>query len=177
MKTARLSTFALMLAVAASLQAESFRYGVQGLVNVPMGDLGDFVDSKPGPGIGIHATFDFWDGHMLRPRLDYNAWPEATLTSVQQTATCLSLGGDYLYFFAGKPERLYVTVGASAIQWSLEQKSSVAAGTRNTTKLGVAAGVGYQWNATLGTELRWVHSSINSSFQADTLQAGVTVRF
>ena len=177
MKTIRLTTLALLLATAASLQAESFRYGVQGLVNIPTNDLSNFVDSKPGPGIGLHCTFDMWDGHMLRPRLDYSAWPEVTLTNIKQNASSLSLGGDYLFFFAGKPERLYVTVGASAIRWSLEQQDTLSDTSRNTTKLGISAGVGYQWNATIGTELRWVHSSVSKSFQADSLQGGVTFRF
>lgn len=177
MKTSSLTTLAI-LAAALSLQAETPRYGVQGLVNIPLGDLKEYVDSKPGPGFGIHGTFDLGDGHMLRPRLDYSLFPEASFATIKQTATSLSLGGDYLYFIAGKPEGLYLTAGLAAVRWSLQRKDAgISDTTNNTTKFGVAAGVGYQWNATVGTEARWLHSSLSSGFKADALQAGVTVRF
>ena len=173
-----LSTLAILAAAALSLHAEAPRYGVQGLVNIPLGDLKEYVDSKPGPGFGVHGTFDLGDGHMLRPRLDYSLFPEASFATIKQTATSLSLGGDYLYFIAGKPEGLYLTAGIAAVRWSLQQKApGLPDATHNTTKFGVAAGVGYQWNATVGTEARWLHSSLSSGFKADALQAGVTIRF
>ncbi len=176
MKISSLTTLTA-LAAALSLQAEAPRYGVQGLVNVPLGELKTYVDSKPGPGIGIHGTFDFGDGHMLRPRLDFSVFPEASFTTIKQTATSLSLGGDYLYFIAGKPEGLYFTGGLSAVRWSFETKVGSLKSTSSTTKFGIAAGVGYQWNATVGTEARYLHSRVSSDFQGDALQAGVTVRF
>lgn len=177
MKTSPLTTLALLTAAALSLQAEAPRYGVQGLVNIPLGDLKTYVDSKPGPGFGVHGTFDLGDGHMLRPRLEYGVFPEASFASLKQTATSLSLGGDYLYFITGRPEGLYLTGGLSAMRWSFETTVGTLKATSNTTKLGLAAGVGYQWNATVGTEARYVHSRIASDFQADMLQGGVTIRF
>lgn len=178
MKTSSLTTLAVLAAAALSLQAEAPRYGVQGLVSIPLGDLKEYVDSKPGPGFGVHGTFDLGDGHMLRPRLDYSLFPEASFAAIKQTATTLSLGGDYLYFIAGKPEGLYLTAGVAAVRWSLkEQAPGLPDTTNNTTKFGVAAGAGYQWNATVGTEARWLHSSLGSGFKADAVQVGVTIRF
>ena len=177
MKTSSFSALALLATAALSLQAEAPRYGVQGLVNIPLGDLRDYVDNKPGPGIGVHGTFDLGDGHMLRPRLDYSAFPEASFDTIKQTATTISLGGDYLYFIAGKPEGLYLTAGLAVVHWSFEHKDPLIKLTNSTTKFGLAAGVGYQWNATVGTEARWLHSQAASDFRADALQAGVTIRF
>jgi len=177
MKLATPLILILLVATSAALQAEAPRYGVQGLVNIPLGDLKDFVDSKPGPGVGIHGTFDLSDGHMLRPRVDFSVFPEASFATVKQTATSLSLGGDYLYFIAGKPEGLYLTAGLAVVRWSFETKVGTAKTTSDTTKFGLAAGVGYQWNATVGTEGRFVHSSVAPGFKADALQAGVTIRF
>lgn len=177
MKTKSATILALLAVASFGLQAESPRYGVQGLVNIPLGDLKDYVDSKPGPGVGIHGTFDLGDGHMLRPRLDFSVFPEAAFATLKQTATNVSLGGDYLFFLAGKPEGLYFTVGLAAVRWSFETKVGTAKTTSTTTKVGLAAGAGYQWNATLGTEARFVHSRIASGFRADALQVGVTVRF
>ncbi len=177
MKPSVLLPLAILATAALALKAESPRYGVQGLVNVPLGDLKDYTDSKPGPGVGIHGTFDLGDGHMVRPRLDYIVYPEASFASVKQNASNLSLGGDYLYFIAGKPEGLYLTAGLSVIRWSFETKDAVTRVSSNTTKVGLAFGAGYQWNATLGTEARWLHSQVASGFTADALQAGVTIRF
>ena len=177
MKTSSLSILTILAATALSLQAETPRYGVQGLVNIPLGDLKTYVDSKPGPGIGVHGTFDLGDGHMLRPRLDFSVFPEASFATIKQTATSLSLGGDYLYFLAGKPEGLYLTGGLSAVRWSFETKVGSFKSTSSTTKFGLAGGVGYQWNATVGTEARFVHSRIATDFQANALQVGVTIRF
>jgi len=177
MKPSSLCTLAALATASLFLRAEAPRYGVQGLVNIPLGDLKTYVDSKPGPGFGVHGTFDLSDGHMLRPRLDYSVYPEASFASVKQTASFLSLGGDYLYFIAGKPEGLYLTAGASAVRWSFEHKDALSKVSSNTTKFGVAAGIGYQWNATVGTEARWMHSAVASEFKADALQAAVTIRF
>jgi len=177
MKISSPLTLAILAAATLALKAEAPRYGVQGLVNVPLGDLKDFVDSKPGPGVGVHGTFDLGDGHMLRPRLDYTIYPEASFATVKQSATSLSLGGDYLYFLAGKPEGFYFTAGIAAVRWSFETKDTFSKVTADTTKLGLAAGVGYQWNATVGTEARFLHSRIAHGFQADALQVGVTIRF
>lgn len=177
MKTPSLSTLALLAATALSLRAEAPRYGVQGLVNIPLGDLKTYVDSKPGPGIGVHGTFDLGNGHMVRPRLDYSVYPEASFASTKQTASYLSLGGDYLYFIAQKPEGLYLTGGVAIVRWSFEHKDPISKVSSDTTKAGLAFGVGYQWNATVGTEARWVHSQVASGFTADALQAGITIRF
>jgi hypothetical protein len=140
-------------------------------------DLKTYVDSKPGPGIGVHVAFDLGDGHMWRPRLDYVAFPEASFASLHQTAKSFSAGADYLYFLSGKPEGFYLTVGASGTHWSFGTKVGSAESTSSTTKPGVAAGAGYQWSALVGTEARVVHSRIASGFQATMLQLGVTVHF
>ncbi len=177
-----LSRFALATlaaaALAAPLKAEEPRFGVQGMVNAPLGDLKDFVDSKPGLGVGVHGTFDLGAGNMIRPRLDFNYFPEATLSGIKNNATNFGLGADYLFFIAGKPEGFYLTGGLSAVRWSF---SSEAPGygkiSTDTTKLGIAVGAGYQWNPTVGTEVRYTYSKIDSGFTADALQAGVTIRF
>ncbi|MFN7958195.1 MAG: outer membrane beta-barrel protein [Holophagaceae bacterium] len=177
MKPSSLRILAALAMAVTSLRAEAPRYGVQGLVNVPLGDLKTYVDSKPGPGIGVHGTFDLGDGHMVRPRLDYSVYPEATFATVKRTASYLSLGGDYLYFIARKPEGLYLTGGLAVIRWSFEDKDLSTKVSSHTTKAGLAFGVGYQWNATVGTEARWMHSQVASGFTADAIQAGITIRF
>ena len=177
MKISSLSTLAILVATALSLQAEPPRYGVQGLVNIPQDDLKTYLDNNLGIGIGVHGTFDLGNGHMLRPRLDYSLYQQASMASVKQSASYLSLGGDYLYFIAGQPEGYYVTAGLSAMRWSLQHQDPGTDLTNATTKFGEAAGIGYQWDYNIGTEVRWGHSSVSNNFRADSLQAAVTFRF
>jgi hypothetical protein len=177
MKISFLSTLAILTTASLSLHAEPPRYGVQGLVNIPLGDLKTFVDRNPGVGIGVQGTFDLGDGQMLRPRLDYCFYQQATLANVKQNASSLSLGGDYLYFIAGKPEGLYLTAGLAAVRWSFQYQDPSTKLTNDTTKFGVSAGIGYQWDYNIGTEARWLHSKVSNGFKADSLQAGVTFRF
>jgi len=177
MKISSLSTLAILAVTALSLKAESPRYGVQGLVNIPLGDLKTYLDNNLGIGIGVHGTFDLGNGHMLRPRLDYILYQQASMATVKQNASYLSLGGDYLYFITGKPEGYYLTAGLSAMRWSFQHQDPTTNLTNDTTKLGVAAGLGYLWDYNIGTEARWLHSSVSNHFRADSLQAAVTFRF
>ncbi len=177
MKISSLSTLALMTAAALSLQAEPPRYGLQGLVNIPLGDLRTYLDNNLGIGLGVQGTFDLGNGHMLRPRLDYSLYQQASASSVTPSASYFSLGGDYLYFIAGQPEGYYLTVGLAAMRWSFEHQNPGTNLANDTTKFGVAAGIGYQWDYNIGIEARWLHSSVSDQFNADSLQAAVTFRF
>ena len=177
MKFAHVLPLALLATLGQGLLAEETRYGLQAHADLPLGDLKTFVDSHRGLGFGIHETIDLLDGNMLRPRLDYTRFPEATLPAGRQSASSLSLGADYLYFFEGKPEHFYLTLGLAATRWSLGTKSASLDSTHETTRLSTAFGFGYQWSAALGTELRLTNSKVSSTFKGNTMQAGVTLRF
>jgi len=176
-----LSRFALAAlaaaALAAPLKAEEPRIGVEGLVNAPLGDLKDFVDSKPGFSVGVLGTFDLGAGNMLRPRLDYTSYPNANLANLRNEASNVALGCDYLYFFAQRPEAFYLLGGLSAVRWSFSTDAGFGKVSTDTTKVGLTLGGGYQWNRTVGTELRYTTSRIDSGFTANALQGGVTIRF
>jgi hypothetical protein len=183
-RTSRLVA-ALAFALAASLaRAEDPRFGVQVHGNIPIGDLKDAVDSKLGVGGGAHVTFDLGDGHLIRPRLDYIFFPEATFNSgsasVKNKVNDLSAGADYLYFLSGKPEGLYFTGGLSFNHWKVETTAAGVSLSDTSNKLGLAAGVGFHFNASFGAEVRFTTSKYGSGskdFTANTLQACVTLRF
>jgi hypothetical protein len=172
---------ATLLATGAGLMAQDARFGVQVQVSIPQGDLKDLVDSKLGLGAGVHGTFAF-DQHAIRPRLDYVFYPEAEVTSTSVSAknkvSSLSLGADYLYFVDAKDNGIYFTGGLSAIRWNtditLKGMNTVSA---DTTKLGVAVGLGYQWNKSVGTEIRYITSSLSSNVSANSINLGATFRF
>jgi hypothetical protein len=165
---------ATLLAAGSGLMAQDARFGLQAQIAVPQGDLKDAVDSKLGLGAGVHGTFAF-DQHAIRPRFDYTFYPEADLSGVKTKVSSMALGADYLYFVDGKDQGVYFTAGLSAIRWKVEVNTPFFSD--STTKLGVAAGLGYQWTKAFGTEVRYVNSSIDPNFTANNIVVGATFRF
>jgi len=172
--------FVLLAALGVCAHGEDFRFGAQVHGNIPNGDLNDAVDSKLGVGGGFHGTFDLEEGHMIRPRLDYTLFPEATVKAIRSKVKDLSLGADYLYFLSGKPRGAYVTAGLALHSWNVERAAAGVAFSGNSNKLGLAFGGGYNFNASFGAELRLVstkYAASGTDFSANSIQAGVTVRF
>lgn len=167
---------ATLFAAGAGLMAQDARFGVQVQASIPQGDLKDLVDSKLGIGAGVHGTFAF-DQHAIRPRLDYVFYPEADLSGVKNKVSSLSLGADYLYFVDAKDSGIYFTGGLSAIRWNTDTTFKGVSVSNDTTKLGVAVGLGYQWNKAVGTEVRYISSNLNSNVSANSINLGATFRF
>lgn len=183
--TSRLAKGLSALVLSASLaQAEDPRFGVQVHGNIPTGDLKDAVDSKLGIGGGAHATFDLGFGHLIRPRLDYTFFPEATLrsgsASLKNKVNNLSVGADYLYFIEGRPVGFYVTGGLSLNHWKVDVSNSLGSFSESSNKAGFAAGAGFNFNKSFGAELRFITSKYGSGskdYTASALQVGMTLRF
>ena len=185
--------FALAAATALSmnsgaLHAEDPRFGIQAHGSFPIGDLKDKVDSKAGAGLGVHATLDLGQGHVIRPRADYTFFPEATFPMATNKIKNLSAGVDYLYFLNRKPEGLYLTTGLSFNHWNVDSSYAASGGypagssTFSSNKAGYAFGAGFNFNTTFGAELRYLTSRqirLGQGFDtpASMLQAGVTLRF
>jgi len=168
---------AAFLAAGCCLSAQEARFGLQGQVSLPQGDLKDGVDNKLGLGFGVHATFGFGP-HGIRPRYDFTFYPEAKLSGVETQVKNMALGADYLYFVEGGDQGVYLTAGLSAIRWELDVNiAGFDSDSYNTTKLGVAVGVGYQWTRAFGAEVRYVKSSLNHEASANNLVLGATFRF
>lgn len=171
-------------------RAEEPRFGVQVHGNAPTGTLKDVVGNKLGLGGGVHMTFDLGQGHLLRPRVDFMAFPEASLASgfaeTHNKVQDLSAGVDYLYFLDGKPEGLYLTAGLALHRWKVDSSTPGMGWSMSDTsrKAGFAVGLGYNFNASVGGELRFTSSVSPDSNQGNTpfrtgtaIQAGITFRF
>ncbi|MBP1773700.1 MAG: outer membrane protein beta-barrel domain [Holophagaceae bacterium] len=180
-----LTLIAATLAGTALSAQEGPRFGLQAGINLPQSDLKDAVDSKVGFNLGAQVTFDLRGGHMLRPRLDYTWFPEYTETfagdSIGTTFTRTSLGVDYLYFVEGKPQGFYLTGGIAAVQWKVDVNVTLGgfgsgSDSETTNKLALAAGAGYQFNKTVGADLRYIKGKAWEG-DLDLIQAGVNVRF
>lgn len=181
MRVSRLVLSTLLLS-ASALFAQDLKYGVQVHISSPTGDLREAVDSKPGIGLGAHMTVDFGQGHVLRPRLDYVAFPDATVfDGVKNQVNELSLGADYL-FKIQEVEGLYLLGGLSANRWKFDSEV-VGHGTFSTssTKLGFALGTGFSFNDNVSAEVRFTVTKFDSRTvsgqNANALQAAVLYRF
>ncbi len=178
-RTSRLAPV-LLAALGVFARAEDPRFGVQLHGSIPSGDLNDAVDGKLGVGFGAHGTFDLGSGHMVRPRLDYTLFPEATVKAIKSKFNDLSLGADYLYFIAGKPEGLYFTGGLALHRWTVDRTEAGVNYSGSSSKPGFAGGAGYAFNASFGAEVRFLSTKYAASgkdFSANAIQAGVTLRF
>ncbi|WP_243288504.1 outer membrane beta-barrel protein [Geothrix terrae] len=172
---------------AVQARAEEPRFGLQLHANFPTGDLKTAVDNKPGAGLGAHVTFDLGAGHVIRPRFDAVFYPEGTVNGFKTKANDLSLGADYLYFPGGTPGGLYLTAGLGLHRWRVDTETPAIApfpassASQSSTRFGYSAGLGYNFNRTVGAELRYVSSHYANQTAwdptANALQAGVTFRF
>lgn len=196
MKSTTLLISGAVLALAGSapaLQAQDVRYGLQIHGNVPMGDLKDAADSQVGFGGGAHMTIDFGDGHVLRPRLDYVVYPEnEAFTDVapgnsaygKSKVSDASLGVDYIYDFGGKDGGFYLIAGLAWHRWKAEYEvgSNLVSLKFSTTssKLGVAAGAGFNFNPSFGVEARYVATKFQQGTEdrtAGAVQVAALYRF
>jgi opacity protein-like surface antigen len=170
-----------------AVRAEEPRFGVQLHANFPTGDLKRAVDSNLGAGLGGHVTFDLGQGHVLRPRIDAVFYSEGTFDGFKTKAREISLGGDYLYFPGGSPSGFYLTAGIGLHRWTVDTTTTATnlvpavSQSQSSNRFGYAAGVGYNFTATVGAELRYVGSSYANQTawdpKANAIQAAVTFRF
>ena len=173
----RISLLALALATS-GLLAQDVKFGVQAQANLPMGDLKDAVDSKMGVGVGVHAQFPLASGMAIRAHGDFNTWSESDVLTVTSKVSNLTLGGDFLFFVEGKETSgVYFLGGLSMIRWSYEKKDFSGKHNYDSTHLGLAVGLGYQWNTTFGTEARYQHASLGNGLNGDTFSVGATLKF
>jgi hypothetical protein len=176
-------TTLLTLALAATtLAAQDVKLGVQAQANLPMGDLKTLVDSKLGVGAGVHAQFAIGGGLAVRPRLDFNTWSETDVnglsTTVRNKVSNISLGGDVLFHVEGKTtEGIYFLGGLALVKWSYEETTAGVKRNYDASHLGLSVGMGYQWNASFGTEARYVRSTLGNGYNGDSLSVGATLKF
>jgi hypothetical protein len=172
---------ALALAAALPALAQDYRFGVQAHVSAPQGDLKDTVDNKAGLGGGVHLSIDFGQGHAVRPRVDFTAFPNATAFGVDNKVSNLSFGADYLYMLEGRGG-FYLTGGLSANRWKVESDVPGRGAVSDTaTRLGYAVGGGYAFNENFSAELRYTATKFDrrglSDQNANAVQLAALYRF
>ncbi|WP_285570488.1 outer membrane beta-barrel protein [Geothrix limicola] len=172
----RFAIFPLAVALSLPLAAQSTShpsFGFSAQLNSPLGELKDDTDKTLGAGASFLVQWDFPEGHAIRPRFDVNRFnvstyePSHSNYRESRDLTSLGLGLDYLYYLNGAPKGLYLTAGAGVTRWDLSYTTSDKIGntfsssrdtTKNTTSLGLAAGLGWQFTRVIGLEARFLHS-------------------
>lgn len=160
------------LAFTASLAGADIRMQLQ--ISTAQGEMREVAGSRLGYGVGIHTVYALVNGDSLRPRADLNFFPMFKLSGVQNTASSLGAGCDYIHFLGGALRSVYLVGGMSLVRWSAE---TVGAGSGDTTKLGLSLGAGYRVTETFGWEARYSYSPLTQDIKARTLGAGLTFRF
>lgn len=171
----RLALLPLALVLSLPLAAQSTRnvsVGFSAQLNFPLGDLQADTDKTLGAGASFLVQWDLPGGHAIRPRFDVNLFnvsaydPSHSNYRESRDLSALGLNVDYLFYMNGTPKGLYLTAGAGVTRWDLSYTTSDKIGNsysssrdsnRNSTSLGLAAGLGWQFTRVIGVEARFMH--------------------
>jgi hypothetical protein len=174
MKSLALILLTLTLTLPLSAQALGRpTFGFSAQLNGPLGNLKEDTDKTLGAGASFLVQWNFPGGHAIRPRFDVNVFnvstyePSHSNYRESRDLSAVGLGVDYLYYVGGTPKGLYLTTGAGVTRWDLSYTTSDRVGngfsasynrSKNTTSLGVAGGLGWQFSRVIGLEARFVHA-------------------
>lgn len=145
---------------------------------LPLRDLKESLDGRTGYGLGVQWTHDHGDWHASRTRLEWNTLPESSPVSGTRTyAKNFILSWDHLFKLNQGASQAYLVAGIGGARWYLEQTTDGRRDAQWTTKPAITAGAGVQIAQRVNLEARYVVSSINKTFDANTLQMSLGWRF
>jgi hypothetical protein len=151
---------------ALALAAQEPRFGVQGGLSIPAGDLTD--NAYMGLQVGGHARWNFNHGHGLMARGDVTLYSQNNGVNV----TGLGAGADYTYHLERRQIGTYVLAGLSVQNYH----SSFSNYSRNDSALGLDLGLGYDLDRHLGLQARYTTHNMNDYTYA-ALNLDVTYTF
>ena len=179
MNLARLGMITTVLAFCGvCTSAQTVQFGVQGGLNLPLGDLDKAVDGRLGFTLGGHAGLYYGNGHELRPWADFTyysgGWQPVNGSFAKNTISAFGAGADYLYYTETRPQGIYLTMGLGFQNWTVNPDQGPST---SKTSLSLAAGTGYRFNRSVAAEARLVLGQFQAnSGQAMALQALVSIR-
>lgn len=179
MRTAALALGLPLLATSLLRAGEGpIRLSGQLTLNQPTHDLGRDLDHQSGFGLGLHTRHRHGDHHTSRTRFDWNVWAQGpAVNGVKTQVSNYHLAFDHLYHFQEASAGPYLVGGLGAVRWFVDRDVAGVRLRSHTTKLGVTAGAGWQFNRAAGLELRALVGSLDHTFDATTLQVAFTFRF
>jgi len=128
----------------APLAGQDVRFGFQGGLAVPAGDLSDSADL--GLQAGVHAKWDLGSGHGLMARADLTSYSRKD----GYGSASFAVGADYTFHFNRDQRGPYLLAGLSVQNYSRE----VPDGTEHDNGLGLDVGVGYDLDRHFGLQAR-----------------------
>jgi len=175
----KLGILATTFILSVSAYAQEFQPGVHGGANIPIGDLGDALDNRPGIQVGGHLGIYYGNGHELRPRADLTYYDGGHFPVGggydKNKITAWGLGCDYLYYTAQQPQGVYLAGGLGYQWWDV---SPERAPDSSHSGLSVALGAGYRFSRDFMLEGRFTTAQFRSNDgQANALQAVASLRF
>lgn len=159
----------------ASLSAQDLSFGGQVSAAIPAGPLSskDWLDGKPGAGIGAHMVIGFRGGHAIVPRFDYTYFKKSE-SGVDRKVQTYQFGVDYNYFLSGKVNMgpyLGAGIGFGRAKYELTGFGYSSKDTASDA-YGAVAG-GWMFTRNLGAELRYTWSPFKPEM-ADFTPRGYT---
>lgn len=207
MKTLALRIF-LLAGSGIAMQAQSSHFGIQATVAQPQGDLGstDSLDGKIGYGLGIQYQVGLRGGWALVPRVDYTTFKRSESVTTHYPvvdlnlnsdlkASILYLGADFDYYFSGSFKNGFYLIGglgysSGKFETSINGQAPNIYGnvvnvnvsdSQSLNAFYVAIGCGYQFNANVGAELRYIgfnkYSKDGHDMTSPSTNVSLVIRF
>ena len=170
----------LMLMGTLSLTAQDASIGMKAQVSMPMGDLRNLTNGRPGLGAALFIELSAGEALLLRPSLGAQQIPALTslgLAGTQAKVTSVDLMLDALWFPNEDMNNGPYLVGSLGCQeWRVSSPGATPAST-DVPRLGAAGGIGYQFSPRLGMEVKVFWSSIENNLTATGIGVGATWKF
>jgi hypothetical protein len=116
----------------------------------------EWLDGKPGAGVGAHAIIGFEGGHALVPRVDYTYFKKSE-SGVDRKVQLYQFGVDYNYYLGGKVnEGPYLGAGFNIGMSKFELTGfGYSSSDTPTSTYGGAVEGGWMFTRHMGAELRY----------------------
>lgn len=155
-------------------------FGAYAQAIFPQKELKDALDEGMGYGLGVQWTHDHGGWNASRTRIEWNTFAEGDPVAPQGTRTYAKnyiLSFDHLFKLNQGRSQAYVVVGLGGARWNLEQTTQNVRKSLWTTKLAFTGGLGVQLGDRVNIEARYVVSSIQNTYDGNSLQASLGWQF
>ena len=171
----------LLLMSALSLTAQDASVGMKAHAFMPMSDLRNFTDHRPGIGAALFIELPVGEALLLRPSLGAQQVPVGASLGqggTQGKVTSVDLMVDALWFPNGDlNEGPYLVGSLGGQEWRVSSPAGATPASTDVLRLGVAGGIGYQFSPRLGVEVKAFWSSIETNLTATGISLGATWKF
>lgn len=136
----------------------------------PLHDLKQRLDGRSGYGIGVQWLREHSDRRASRTRLEWNTFAEGSPAQDPHTyVKNYGLGWDHLTSLNPGRRHGYLVTGIGVSRWLVERGSPNGVDARWSTKLSLTGGLGFRLAEGMNLEARYVITSLDRTFDANSL--------